>query len=213
MGQYYKALLKHPDGEREVFCPQTAVYMAVHELDKMPDDYSFGDPKDPTSFVSLMSGIKLTEHSWIGNYFVDGVIDMIYKNPAHVAWVGDYADNKNDFSEMYTKEDYEFTWARDNDKSFYAMPASYKEGFLVNHTKGEILDIAKHIENCTDSQGWCLHPLPLLTAIGNGRGGGDYGRGYINFDKVGIWANDLIEYRKYKPLGYIEVEYHFSEDK
>jgi hypothetical protein len=40
-----------------------------------------------------------------------------------------------------------------------------------------------------DGDGWRIHPLPLLTCEGNGRGGGDY-RG--ESDLVGRWSRDLI---------------------
>ena len=35
-----------------------------------------------------------------------------------------------------------------------------------------------------------LYPVSLLTAVGNGKGGGDYG--WYNKQLVGIWAFDLI---------------------
>jgi hypothetical protein len=34
-----------------------------------------------------------------------------------------------------------------------------------------------------------VHPLPLLTCSGNGRGGGDY---CLDDERVGIWAFDRI---------------------
>lgn len=40
--------------------------------------------------------------------------------------------------------------------------------------------------------------MPLLTAVGNGKGGGDYyGDRAINKEDVGLWAGDLIEIVKY----------------
>lgn len=57
------------------------------------------------------------------------------------------------------------------------------------------------------------HPLSLLTAVGNDKGGGDYHSGYKDFKFVGRWAFDTIEIvdndsgviaelwnKKYKPL-------------
>lgn len=56
-----------------------------------------------------------------------------------------------------------------------------------------------------------VHPLPLLTACGNNRGGGDYHEKYPDFDLVGIWAFDLIEFANYKPVGFTERVVGFTE--
>ena len=47
------------------------------------------------------------------------------------------------------------------------------------------------LANGEQKWGGIIHPLPLLTAIGNGKGGGDY-RGTC-LDLVGHWACDKIE--------------------
>ena len=56
---------------------------------------------------------------------------------------------------------------------------------------------------------WCIHPLPLLTAIGNGLGGG----GYREDDawQVGMWANDVISIEENIPGEYEEESYIFKE--
>ena len=63
-----------------------------------------------------------------------------------------------------------------------------------------------------------IHPLPLLTAVGNGRGGGDYhGNGVTNLNMVGIWAGDLLQIVEQVPkddfLDYIDIseDAHFAE--
>ena len=43
-----------------------------------------------------------------------------------------------------------------------------------------------------------LHPLSLLTAEGNGRGGGDYNG--PNMDMVGTWARDVISMENEAPV-------------
>ena len=47
-----------------------------------------------------------------------------------------------------------------------------------------------------DGDGWAIHPLPLLTCEGNGRGGGDF---YVNAERkqgnvslIGTWARNRI---------------------
>ena len=43
---------------------------------------------------------------------------------------------------------------------------------------------------------WVYSPISLLTAIGNGRGGGDY---YGNNRMVGEWAGDKVYLSETKP--------------
>ena len=40
---------------------------------------------------------KLLEHSWWENPFVNAFSELIYDEPSRVAWVGDYADEPDDF--------------------------------------------------------------------------------------------------------------------
>jgi hypothetical protein len=54
-----------------------------------------------------------------------------------------------------------------------------------------------------------IHPLPILTAEGNGRGGGDYYGTDANL--AGIWARDILSIEKEIPDGYMEFECHFHE--
>ena len=75
MGQYYKPTIIAPDGR--------ILSMYSHAFD---------------------SGSKLTEHSWIGNEFVNTAYSLILKSPKRVAWIGDYAkDNYKESDEAYTK--------------------------------------------------------------------------------------------------------------
>ena len=46
----------------------------------------------------------------------------------------------------------------------------------------------------TEDGDWCIHPLPLLTCIGNGLGGGDYTNPTLASTDhlLGTWAWDEI---------------------
>ena len=83
---------------------------------------------------------------------------------------------------------------------------------LCNHTRRIFMDCDKYHEALKgkDEDGWVVHPLPLLTAVGNGQGGGDY---FADSDRdcVGTWAGDLISVEDEAPEGYAEVEYRFYE--
>jgi len=182
------------------------------------------------------SGMKLMEHSWIGNDFVNAVYSLIYKNKKRVAWIGDYSgDDYVETSDAYAKalpekefmEIYSKVWA---EKDKYRIPKKHfsphdlniltqetKRMYLLNHAKKLYLDMNRYIFDATvkdgTGKGWCVNPLPLLTACGDGRGGGDFRNSSKNKgDKdVGIWAFDLLEYTDYVPDGYPEAQFCFIE--
>jgi hypothetical protein len=80
--------------------------------------------------------------------------------------------------------------------------------YLINHDKKEFVDKSKMPK---DSDGWKIHPLPLLTCEGNGRGGGDF-RGDNEF--VGSWARNRIGVVSKKsdiPKDYTEIIPNFIE--
>ena len=58
-------------------------------------------------------------------------------------------------------------------------------------------------------RGWQIHPLPLLTAEGNGRGGGDYHG--TNMEMVGAWARCRLGLVKEVPEGFTEITPNFIE--
>ncbi len=74
-----------------------------------------------------------------------------------------------------TKYDYDF-------KGIAPLTAKY----LVNYDKKEFVNKTKVPK---DNDGWQIHPLPLLTCEGNGRGGGDF-RGESPL--IGSWSRDKI---------------------
>jgi hypothetical protein len=105
----------------------------------------------------------------------------------------------------------------------FDSPDRFYGWYLINHSAREYVDLGKFqkengwVESWTDRDGqkvsyWmAIHPLPLLTACGNDRGGGDYHEKYPDFDLVGIWAFDLIEFANYKPVGFTERVVNFTE--
>lgn len=104
---------------------------------------------------------KLTEHSWWYNPFVSSITKLLYKNPCQVAWIGDYSKEINQTL-------FEFAWEDEVEKHSIHQDEMYLDGkYLVNHTIGAYLDCDKYKARCNNN-GWILHPLPLLTAVGNG---------------------------------------------
>lgn len=161
MGQYYIAIIKRKDGIKKY----------------SPSDYD--------------NGYKLMEHSYQKNEFVNAVVNELFNSPARLAWVGDYAN----------PEDYKGTEREELANEFIKLRSEYIYGvdgdttdcrpiYFINHTKRKYFDLSK-TKIKPDEDGAKIHPLPLLTAMGNGYGDGDY-FGPCQ-ELVGSWAMDLIE--------------------
>ena len=188
------------------------------------------------------NGLKLMEHSYLGNNFVNAVLTKIYRNPMRVAWMGDYADSpypdipNEPYQRKLPKAKFMRIWGNvysDKNRAPKCHPAPlygfdspdrFNGWYLVNRSAKEYVDLGKFqrengwVESWTDRDGnkvsvwYAIHPLPLLTACGNNRGGGDYHDVYPDYNLVGIWAFDLIEFANYKPVGFTEREIHFKEE-
>ena len=145
------------------------------------------------------NGLKLMEHSYIGNGFVSCFESLIKSNPQRVVWAGDYADPcKGRKTTLYDR-----CYEKNKVKPTEKVNARY----IVNHTKKEFVDKYSAPE-IKDWKGVKIHPLPLLTCEGNGRGGGDFS-GENKY--VGTWARDVISVETKKPQGYTEIKPDFAE--
>lgn len=198
MGQYYRALLI---GKR-----RKALVATPHDFDNLS---------------------KLTEHSWVTNALVDGVMEQLKDNPQRVAWMGDYADEVAKESvglgDGFIKDEatllkcYKKAWGN---RTTTVKPTNLgtvnewaEHCFLVNNTKRVYIDMEEYIKRSGCQPGWdksgdvwCVAPLPLLTCIGNGRGGGDY-FSEVGKQWVGTWAFDEIFVTMQRP-GEEYVENH-----
>ena len=184
MGQYYHIILKRK-GEK-----------TVHAYDRTIDgEYTMA---------------KLMEHSWYLNPMVNAICEKLYHKPSHIAWVGDYYNETEEEKELW-----KLAYGTKGNKRKYEMlhgtEFTLNGRYIVNHTKKLILDcwqyLADSIRQNPDEQyySWVVHPLPLLVALGNGRGGGDYrGKDNINVDEVGTWAWDVLEIVEYEDLEQLE---------
>ena len=128
------------------------------------------------------NGMKLTEHSHIGNHFMTivenliGPNGMIYKS--RIVWAGDYADKEPN-----------------SESNLHKMCQSREP--LVNKNTSTYTYIVNHTKKVYIEKKGRFHPLPILTAEGNGCGGGDYdGK---NMDMVGTWARDIISMENEAP--------------
>lgn len=181
-------------------------------------------------YLGSYIGGKLTELAWgVDREFVNSVIACLYKKiePCKLAFIGDYSsdDECNWFWNKQHNFTWNWAWNEQNQKiirptSFGPKPFKFVETlipgiktnkYLVNHTIKQYLDIDKYIHNCGMGLD-CLHPVVMLTAVGNGLGGGDYDTDAIDADKVGIWAWDDLNIRGKIPKGYEEFTVVFNEN-
>lgn len=164
MGQYYMPVIKRGDKLRRVYS---------HDFD---------------------NGLKLTEHSYVGNDFVNVVANDLVDNPAQLYWCGDYAEIGDFSSESMFKKIYGYAWNRTKHSRTTVENPNEEfdwsdDWYYVNETKKQYALMPK--------QGYFVFsPISLLTAIGNGRGGGDYRR---DNSMIGYWAGDKVYLSKTKP--------------
>ena len=155
-------------------------------------------------------GLKLMEHSYIGNFFMQFICKQIEDCPSYVIWCGDYFDPDEDIIKadcssdtsgfdarlLWKHKSYEWEWH--DDDTF-----DYKGKYLVNLDAKTYLSFDEYIETCMLGKlrdpGWVVHPLSLLTANSNGKGGGDYYEEELNADVVGSWCDCLLVITSNKP--------------
>ena len=127
------------------------------------------------------------------------------------------------FRRVLPEEEIKLDWPFDD--SSYAPPADLKVStedrgyrYIYNHATRQVIDL-KHcpIEEQSGESVMKIAPLPLLLAMGNGRGGGDYQRGHTGYELVGSWCETVtsIEVTK-EPLAsasdYTEFAPDFTEN-
>ena len=161
------------------------------------------------------NGAKLMEHSYVGNSYVkayeNALANEFYGYP--FVWAGDYGDGL--FDKLPYDEACDFIdkkiESRAKKQKYYKVEYNNYEKLLKN---GEIVKKAEEdfVEKIKSTETYkyiinfdkkvavkipdesrtnlIIHPLPLLCADGNGRGGGDYHGS--NMELVGSWAYDRI---------------------
>jgi len=159
------------------------------------------------------NGSKLMEHSYIGNKYVESFEFLLspegraYKS--RVVWAGDYADKEEgqdeNLHEMACDDESSDTLGNLLLQPPVRSTTQYR--YIVNHDKKEYVD-KLDVKACP--RGLRIHPLPLLTAEGNGRGGGDF-RGKDE-EMVGSWARNVISVEEEVPEGYEKHIVNFEED-
>ena len=145
-------------------------------------------------------GVKLMEHCYLNSVFVNTFEFLL--NPegpyykSRVVWGGDYADKENgqekNLHELCGEDEKTLIAPTKKDASKYC--------YIVNHTKRQYVDKGKF---------HTIHPLPLLTVEGNGRGGGDV---YDAPPIVGSWSRDVISVEEAMPEGFEQIVFELPRD-
>lgn len=167
---------------------------------------------------------KMTEQCWQNNVTLGRVAAMLLKEPARVAWIGDHSEG---LPAAMRKPDgkhvaYNIAWGESawEPKRLKTEPLDLHGLFLASHDKREYMDCGSVIDSSLDAElysrylhvdesAFHYHPLPLITAVGNGLGLCDY-RGK-SMDAVGRWAWDLISVERTPPQGYWEIRPVYQE--
>lgn len=192
MGQYYKPL-----------CLDNLEYLYSHSY---KDKITAYDGRE----VEVGVGLKLMEQSYIGNQLMNAVERLLipgrrwYKK--RIVWAGDYADPELvDGKENPEENDNLYSRARrvihPSDRR-----VNKKYHYLLNHSKRVVIDLDTII---ADKDGFRIHPLSLLTAEGNGRGGGDF---HGEDERIGSWSRDIISLEDKVPEDYQLFNGQFTEE-
>jgi hypothetical protein len=176
------------------------------------------------------NGLKLMEHSYIGNNFVGAVENLLMpKNKWHkspIVWAGDYADpeldeqgnplvekqedgNKYELN-IYSLSGGEYSVNGKVGKKLKPKKTNVPKAFkyIVNHTKKVYVN-KDNVPHISWDDNMYIHPLPLLTCEGNGRGSGDY---HDESPLIGSWARNVISVEKKVPEGYKEIDFNLTEE-
>lgn len=201
MGQYYQVLTQKHNQQNKSY----------------NGDVLYGNHREYTM-------AKLMEHSWWYNGFVNSICKKIFdaNEQIRVAWIGDYAedtiayadtDTINGLTQKDIDELFADCWKTEGNAVQYE-DFTLDGMYLINHTKKVFVDCSKYCQNNKTTDNWCIHPLPLLTCIGNGLGGGDYSNPTEDSttELVSSWAWDWISIEKTIPDGYEEICPIFKEN-
>ncbi len=141
-------------------------------------------------------GAKLMEHAYVGTSVVVNAVSLLvhggrFEQGVRVVWAGDYADSEpNDAGNLYSLA------------SEHPVPTPVVAGVDVAGFP-YMVNISKHMFVRVPDRG--VHPLPILTAEGNGRGGGDMAESHPWYAFVGIWARDVVCFRDTPPDDFAEL--------
>ncbi len=183
-------------------------YYKPYSIDKnehvYTHDFKEKFKRDDGTVVELGQGLKLMEHSYIGNPVTRAVENLLRTDwkGTRLVWAGDYADEESGLAvNLYSIA------GDDSKRAPDTIQDAESPRYILNTDKKEFVALEDVKE---DEDGYKIHPLPLLVCDGNGRGGGDF-RG--DETMVGRWARDHIEVADELPQDYERINPAFREKR
>ncbi|MBQ7621199.1 MAG: hypothetical protein IJV47_05515 [Candidatus Methanomethylophilaceae archaeon] len=175
-------------------------------------EYSYTDSDGQVRTGTSINGYKLMETSYKGNQLVNDFIkEMVGHRESPVlraAWIGEYYDG----SEF---EDGDYHSLIDAVNSPWEMSFRHEADDDATFEPVVICcDELRQYIRCTPDPGkedLEIASLPLLCAVGNGLGGGDYYGSRIEL--VGSWAFKPLTLRNEEPGGYDDLTDVFVEER
>ncbi len=158
------------------------------------------------------NGLKIMEHSYIGNNFMMAVEDMLSPGkPWHktrIVWAGDYGDEDLFLDEKIGETLHHHAYSNFKNVSSEEVVCNYR--YIINHSKSQYIDKGesqkKAYSDCP------IHPLSIITSNGNGRGGGDFRTNdKLQEHFVGYWAGDIISVDNIVDKSFIRIDIEFKE--
>jgi hypothetical protein len=172
------------------------------------------------------------EHSYVGNGFVNVVESLIAEGGAwhgdRIVWAGDYADPEKGKTKRF--KDHDGTMKTHKCNLFDLIDEDIKKEmklkpevtnkhyrYIINNDTKEFVDTKKVplTDVYTDDKGkewpFQIHPLPILTCEGNGRGGGDL---HKEDPLVGAWARQRVTVSNLLPKaheGFKRIDFNIYE--
>lgn len=173
---------------------------------------------------SFPGSAKLTEHAWNGNRDVSEAMRALKDLSAEtnldirVAWVGDYSKDfykaqGADFTDDYHREGFTAAWGE-----YVSIPAlkhspAYGKLYAVNDDLKEAVEIWGSDYSLIEAEHgkWWMCAWPILNAVGNGQGGGDYHG--VNEHLAGRWAYDRQRILDHIPRDYDVLPAHLFSNE
>jgi hypothetical protein len=227
MGQYYDAIIlgeKPTDTE-----PETIRAFVDPGTIPIAPGCQWGHGAKITEQIGFEEATE-SEPALTGSSFVRAVEALLAPgrmfHRSRLIWAGDYADCEPNAATATTataknlhrivQDEIEAAYEKKKkglpiySRMLVPIPRSEHYRYVINHTKRLYVDVSvvgPKPELCYNN---CrMHPLPLLVAEGNGRGGGDYGKHNNDFELCGTWARDVISVDDAMPTGFVELVCNF----
>ena len=218
MGQYYSAIVYNQNGDVRRLNPDCGLKLMEHSWFKNPYVHAV------CSYIAQQCVIEGPQRLfWVGDYAhsdpIEGEeydINEDVQNPDLLKMGIGEEEIKQLTHESTIEEDPRI------DVDYADLELKEQPKYIINLTKRVYIDLEHYYSCNVDEEDdanvstWVPHPIPLLTAMGNGRGGGDYHGTDMRY--IGTWAGDMLLATNNKDMidmdsSLEEFIPHFSEGK